>query len=77
MLKAFILINIHSGTEEEVIKELKTISGVEECYLSYGVYGIILKVNAENMDSLNDLVTREISNIVNVSSTLSLILTQN
>ena len=77
MPKAFVLINVDSGTEEEVIKELRAISGIEESYLSYGVYDIIIKVKAENMDNLKDLVTRKIRNLTNVRSTLTLILTEN
>ncbi len=43
MPKAFVLINVESGTEEEVVEELKKIDGVEEAYFSYGVYDIITK----------------------------------
>jgi hypothetical protein len=48
MPKAYVLINVESGAEELVIKELRAIGGVEESYYSYGVYDIIAKVNAEN-----------------------------
>jgi DNA-binding Lrp family transcriptional regulator len=74
MPKAFVLINVESGAEEEVIKELRTISGVEESYFSYGVYDIITKVNAESMEKLKETVTRKIRTLPRVRSTLTLIM---
>jgi len=76
MPRAFVLINVESGAEEEVIKELRAIEGVEESYFSYGVYDIIAKVSANDMDHLKDLVTHRIRNLVKVRSTLTLILTE-
>jgi DNA-binding Lrp family transcriptional regulator len=76
MPKAFVLINVESGTEEEVIRELRAINGVAESYFSYGVYDIIAKVKAESLDALKDLITLRIRNIGKVRSTLTLILTE-
>jgi DNA-binding Lrp family transcriptional regulator len=76
MPRAFVLINVESGSEEEVIKDLRAIDGVVESYFSYGVYDIIAKVTADSMDALKDLVTLRIRNIVKVRSTLTLILTE-
>jgi DNA-binding Lrp family transcriptional regulator len=76
MPRAFVLINVESGSEEEVLKELKPIEGVVESYFSYGVYDIITKVKAESMEKLKDMVTRKIRSISRVRSTLTLILTE-
>jgi DNA-binding Lrp family transcriptional regulator len=74
MPQAFVLINVESGTEEEVIKELKTIEGVEEAYYSYGVYDIIAKIKADSMEKLKDTVTHRIRALSRVRSTLTLIM---
>ena len=76
MPRAFVLINVESGSEEEVLKELKSIEGVVESYFSYGVYDIITKVKAESMEKLKDMVTRKIRSISRVRSTLTLIPTE-
>jgi DNA-binding Lrp family transcriptional regulator len=76
MPRAFVLINVESGSEEEVLQELKPIEGVQESYFSYGVYDIIAKVKAESMEKLKDMVTRKIRAISKVRSTLTLILTE-
>jgi DNA-binding Lrp family transcriptional regulator len=74
MPKAFVLINVESGSEDEVLKELKGIGGVEEAYFSYGVYDIITKIKAETMEQLKELVTRRVRTLPKVRSTLTLII---
>jgi DNA-binding Lrp family transcriptional regulator len=74
MPKAFVLINVESGSEDTVLKELKSIAGVDEAYFSYGVYDIITKVQAETMERLKDMVTKHIRALPSVRSTLTLIM---
>jgi DNA-binding Lrp family transcriptional regulator len=74
MPRAFVLINVESGSEDEVLKELKSIEGVEEAYFSYGVYDLITKIRADSMDKLKELVTRKIRTLSKVRSTLTLIM---
>jgi DNA-binding Lrp family transcriptional regulator len=74
MPKAFVLINVESGSEDEVLKELKGIEGVEEAYFSYGVYDIITKIKAETMEQLKEMVTRRVRTLPKVRSTLTLII---
>jgi len=74
MPRAFVLINVESGSEDEVLKELKTIEGVEEAYFSYGVYDLITKIRADSMDKLKEVVTRKIRTLGKVRSTLTLIM---
>jgi DNA-binding Lrp family transcriptional regulator len=74
MPQAFVLINVESGAEEEVVGELKKIKGVEEAYYSYGVYDIITKITAESMEKLKEMVTRKIRTLTKVRSTLTLIM---
>ena len=74
MPRAFVLINVESGSEDEVLRELKTIDGVEESYFSYGVYDIITKIRDDTMEKLKDMVTRQIRVLSKVRSTLTLIM---
>jgi len=74
MPRAFVLINVESGSEDEVLKDLKKIEGVEEAYFSYGVYDLISKVKADTMEQLKELVTRKIRTLSKVRSTLTLIM---
>lgn len=74
MPKAFVLINVESGSEDEVLKQLKSIQGVEEAYFSYGVYDIITKIKADTMEKLKELVTHQVRTLSKVRSTLTLIM---
>ena len=74
MPKAFVLINVETGSEEEVVAELRKIEGVEEAYFSYGVYDIITKIKADSMERLKEMVTRKVRTISKVRSTLTLIM---
>jgi DNA-binding Lrp family transcriptional regulator len=75
MPRAFILVNVESGSEDDVLKQVKTMDFVEEVYVSYGVYDLILKVKAPTMGELKDDVTKKIRQIKQVRSSLTLIMT--
>ena len=74
MPRAFVLINVESGSEDEVLRELKGVEGVEEAYFSYGVYDIITKIKADTMEQLKEMVTRQVRILPKVRSTLTLIM---
>jgi DNA-binding Lrp family transcriptional regulator len=74
MPKALVLMNVESGSEDEVLKELKRLEGVEEAYTSYGVYDLIAKIKADTMEQLKETVTRKIRALNKVRSTLTLII---
>ncbi len=74
MPRAYVLINVESGSEDEVLQELNEVEGVEESYFSYGVYDLITKINADTMDKLKEMVTRRIRTLTKVRSTLTLIM---
>jgi DNA-binding Lrp family transcriptional regulator len=74
MPKAYVLINVESGSEEEVLEQIKKIEGVEEAYYSYGVYDIIAKIKAVTMVKLKETVTQRIRTLSKVRSTLTLIM---
>ena len=73
MPKAYILMNVESGSEDTVLQELKTVPEVEKAYFSYGVYDIIAKVKAETMDQLKEIISRKMRPLPGVKSTLTLI----
>jgi len=74
MPKAFVSINVESGSEEEVLEQIKKSEGVEEAYYSYGVYDIIAKIKAQTMEKLREAVSQRMRTISKVRSTLTLIM---
>ncbi|MHA2408125.1 MAG: Lrp/AsnC family transcriptional regulator [Candidatus Ranarchaeia archaeon] len=76
MPRAYVLFNVSSGLEDEVIKEVSSVEGVQEAYVSYGVYDLVVKVKADSMEKLKELVTHRLRTIDNVRSTLTIILVE-
>ena len=74
MPRAFVLINVESGSEDEVLKEIKRLECVDEAYFSYGVYDLVTKIKADTMEQLKEMVTRKIRGLNKVRSTLTLIM---
>ena len=74
MPRAYVLFNVESGSEDAVLKQLRNLSNVEEAYVSYGVYDLVIRVTANTMEELKDAVTHKIRTIKQVRSTLTLIM---
>jgi DNA-binding Lrp family transcriptional regulator len=76
MQKAIVLITTEPGSESDVLKGLKRIEGVEEAYATYGVYDILVKVQAESGEKLKEVITQRIRRLDKVRSTLTMIITE-
>ena len=73
MAKAYVLINVEIGSEEEVLRSLDPISEVKEAHLVYGVYDIITVIETETMQELKDTVSWKIRRLDKVRTTLTMI----
>lgn len=73
MPTAYVLINCDLGSEEEILQEIKKLSGVSEVSGVYGVYDIIVKISADTMDKLRETITWHVRRIDKVRSTLTMI----
>ena len=73
---AFVFINAKLGLEDQVLEDIKTIEGVEDAYLAYGVYDLVIKIKADSIEKLKEMVAHRFRAIKNIKSTLSLILTE-
>ena len=70
---AFILINAELGKEDMVLALVRALPEVKEAYMVYGVYDIIIKVEAETTQVIKDAVFSKIRRIDNVRSTVTMI----
>ena len=74
MPQAYVLFNVESGSEDNVLRQLRSLNNVLESYVSYGVYDLIVRIKADTMEELKDAVTHKIRTINQVRSTLTLII---
>jgi DNA-binding Lrp family transcriptional regulator len=70
---AFVLIGVEIGAGEEVLRELRKMPEVKESYGVYGVYDIIVKVEAEDMTGLKEVISSKIRTIDRVRNTVTMI----
>ncbi|RJS88737.1 Lrp/AsnC family transcriptional regulator [Candidatus Bathyarchaeota archaeon] len=71
MPMAFVLINVEIGGEEEVMKNLRQIEEVKEAYLLFGVYDIIVKVEAEDRQRVEEIIIWKIRKFDKVRQTIT------
>ncbi|MGD6809083.1 MAG: Lrp/AsnC family transcriptional regulator [Candidatus Bathyarchaeia archaeon] len=76
MPSAYVLFTVSPGFEDAVLDAAKKTGEVEEAFVSYGAYDIIVKAKADSMDELKELVTYKLRTIANVTSTLTLMIDQ-
>ena len=76
MPTAFILLNTEIGAENQVLKALKKVEGVEEAHGLWGVYDIIANVKADSMEELKDIITKRIEKINRINSKLTMIINE-
>ncbi len=78
MPTTYILLNSDLGSDVEIIKKIKEILDKEDKTVRYevqgvyGVYDIIVKITADNMDLLRNIITNKIRKIDKVYSTLTM-----
>jgi len=73
MPKAFVFVNVTTGSETEVLRRFREIPEVKEAYVVYGVYDIVMKVEADSMQRLNEVITRKVRGLDEIRSTLTTI----
>lgn len=78
MPTTYILLNSDLGSDVEIIQKIKEMLDKEgktvqyEVQGVYGVYDIIVKITADNMDLLRNIITNKIRKIDKVYSTLTM-----
>lgn len=73
MASAFLLLNVETGTEEEVMNSLRDLQAVKEARMVYGVYDIIVRVETGTMEELKNVVSWTVRRLDRVRSTMTMI----
>jgi DNA-binding Lrp family transcriptional regulator len=74
--KAFLLISAEIGRERDVAAELEGIQNVKEVHVTYGVYDVIAKVEAESPEKLKETITNKIRSLDHIKSTLTMVVVE-
>ncbi|MEM2905286.1 MAG: Lrp/AsnC ligand binding domain-containing protein [Candidatus Bathyarchaeia archaeon] len=73
MPRAIILINAEAGTETELATRIKGLPYVQEVYLLYGAYDILVRVDVQEMNRLSQVVLQQLRPLPGVRSTVTLV----
>ena len=74
--KAFLLISAEIGRERDVATELESLQHVSEVHVTYGVYDVIAKVEADSPEKLKETITNKIRNLDHIKSTLTMVVVE-
>ena len=74
MPTAYVLVNTEIGAEATVLQALKKIEGVEEAHRLWGVYDVIVHINAESIEKLKAIITKRIEKVGRINSKLTMII---
>ena len=72
MALAFVLVNCEMGAEKAVIDELKTFDVVKEAIGTFGVYDILVKLEADSDHKLRNVITQKIRKMNKAGTTITL-----
>ena len=71
MAEAYVLINCDLGTEDSIIKELRSVAGVSEVKGVFGVYDVIARVNADSESDIKKVIAK-IRSMDSIKSSLTM-----
>jgi Lrp/AsnC family transcriptional regulator for asnA, asnC and gidA len=73
-VKAYIMINVKTGTEDEVCEKVLKFSEVEEAAAIYGEFDLILKVKTKDMNNLDRLIVDKLRSIPDILLTATMLI---
>ena len=73
MEKAYVLLSVELGSGREVLNALEEMPEVKETHQLYGVYDLIVQVEAETVQEIKELIEKRIRVIEKIRSAMPLI----
>jgi DNA-binding Lrp family transcriptional regulator len=74
MISAVILVNTEMDSQDQVLKSVRAIEGVQEAHALYGVYDLIVKIQTSSIEKIKDINKYGIKQVEGVTSSLTLML---
>jgi len=70
------MINTEVGAEKDVLDRLRKLTDIKESYAVFGIYDIVVKIEADSMEKLKEIIDWRIRRLDKVRSTLTMIVTE-
>ena len=72
-MKAFVLLNTELGMESKIVEALNGVEEITNIHSLYGIYDLIIEMEAETMDRIKEVVFNKVRRLENVKSTITLL----
>ena len=72
-MKAFVLLNTELGMESKIIEALNGVEEITNIHSLYGIYDLIIEMEADSMDKIKEVVFIKVRRLDNVKSTITLL----
>ncbi len=72
-MKAFVLLNTELGMESKIVEALNGVEEIINIHSLYGIYDLIIEMEAETMDKIKEVVFNKVRRLDNVKSTITLL----
>ena len=72
-MKAFVLLNTELGMESKIVEALNEVEEITNIHSLYGIYDLIIEMEAETMDRIKEVVFNKVRRLDNVKSTITLL----
>jgi len=73
LITAFVLAKVESGKDEEVVRKVRKIAGVQRVSPTYGTYDLHVEVSFKSMDELDKFIFNEIRRLPGIKETVTLV----
>jgi len=73
-VEAYIMLNVKTGTEDDVCENLAKYDEVKEMATIYGEYDAVIKVEASDMNNLDKFIIEELRGLPNIFLTATMII---
>ena len=70
-MKAYVLVNIHTGDVKEVVKNLRGVQGVVESNMTFGPYDAVAVIETDDIKGVGTILANDIQPIPGILETLT------
>jgi len=76
MVSAMVLVRIDNADQSKVLESIKHLKGVEEAHALWGIYDLMVKITANSIERLKEIIRNNLRQMVGVANTLTLMVIQ-
>jgi DNA-binding Lrp family transcriptional regulator len=76
MVSAMVLVRIDNADQSKVLESIKQLKGVEEAHALWGIYDLMVKITANSIERLKEIIRTNLRQMVGVVNTLTLMVIQ-